>query len=136
MPVTRAELQNSYIANHVGRTNKLVVSMFTTVCDEIDIANQYGCTKLQKDLTYIQYWSDFLIDKLVDMLKAHFVDSTIIVINRQILISWNIDVNLIKPEPEPVPSNKKGNVENENIKIEISVPSQIRTRSSYAVRSY
>ena len=102
--------------------NKLIDDMFSRICNDVNTANLYGFKNYTKDVKYVQFWRDEFTNKVVKKLRDHYVDSTITSINGTIHIDWSFTINendvYVNDETE------------ENVKINITLPARIQTRSS------
>lgn len=161
MPITRSDLRKQYEQFNATATDSLVKRMFDTICDEITISNSYGSTKCCVELKYKSaYWTQPLVDRVVNMLKNHYTDSYIYTYDKAITIDWTLSdspdlgterseaefltnslersrgevVNNDSETNEPLVTVKTSQVDsdekNDNIQINISLPSRVSTRSS------
>ena len=126
MTITRTELKKQYEQNHNVMTDQLVKDMFTRIRNEVTSCNFYGSTIYSKDFNYVQYWNQSLIDKVVVMLKEYYIDSKVLSCNKVIYIDWSLPKDDITITDHILNDDEKDN----NIQINISLPSRIRTRSS------
>ena len=135
MPVTRSELRKQHKQNHVDATHSLVLRMFQTICDEVTTYNNYGMTKYCIVMRYKpDYWMQQpLIDRVVEMLKAHYTDSHIYTHDGTISIEWtwadNFADNFAGSDSCTPVVDLNCDEQNENIQINITLPRRV-TRSS------
>ena len=140
MPITRSELRKQYERNHQTATDNLVKRMFQTICDDVTTYNNYGLTKYCMELKYRSaHWTQPLVDRVVDMLKAHYIDSHIYTFDKAITLEWTFQEHFAdksdvvtdsSTNSEPVvdikTSSVDGNEKNGNIQINISTRSSSR----------
>ena len=88
MPVTRHELRKQYEQNHKSATEALVQSTFHSICDEVTICNNYGNTTYKMDFSYRAYWTQPLVDRVVEKLKTHYTDTHIYSCDKVIYMTW------------------------------------------------
>ena len=130
MPITRSELREQREKNQTTASAKMIEKMFDSICHEVDTCNSYGGTTHTIDLRYRPHWSLPLVNRLVEQLKAHFIDSHVWECDKSVMIEWNIDDNIVADSS----NNSVINVNNltgdeDNIQINISFPTRV-TRSS------
>ena len=131
MPITRSELREQREKNQKNASAKMIDNMFDSICHDVTTCNMYGSTTHTIDLRYRMHWTQPLMDRLVEKLKAHYIDSHIWECDKAVRIEWNIDDSDIV---EDSPTNSVIDVKNvsgdpENIQINISFPTRV-TRSS------
>ncbi len=134
MPITRSELRKQREINQKSATEGLIKNMFHSVCSEVTICNSYGTTTHKVNLKYSAYWSQPLVDRVVEMLQAHYIDSHIWTCDKAIMIEWTFadhfsdgDIAADSAANSVIDVNRS-NVD-EDIQINISFPSRV-TRSS------
>jgi hypothetical protein len=128
MPITRLELQKQYQQNYQAVTEHLVKDMFSRICGYISSCNNNGTTHYSKNFNYTEGWNQSLIDKVAEMLKEYYVDSKILSCNNVIYIDWSIpNTDIITTTTD---HNLNVDEKDNNIQINISLPSGTRTRSS------
>lgn len=122
MPVTRSQLHEDYVKSENAQLNNHIDKMFFHICNEVNTSNLYGFKTYTKDVKYTQFWKKEYTDKVIEKLKAHFTDSIINSINDTIYIDWTLPTENITTS---VQDEKE-----ENIEINITLPSRISTRAS------
>ena len=128
MTITRLELKKQYEQNHKSVTEHLVKDMFSRICSYISSCNNNGTTSYSKNFIYTEGWNQSLIDKVAEMLKECYVDSKILSCNSVIYIDWSLPKDDIITVIDG--QNLRDDEKDNNIQINISLPSRIRTRSS------
>ena len=129
MPITRAELLRKYQECHVHMIDELITSSFYDISKQVNIANSYGNTSFTQDYKFRPFWTPSLVQKLVDKLKLHYIDSKIHVSDdTRLTIDWTLDNVVSDVSNDTVVVNTSE--DEKNIQIKITVPSRIRTRSS------
>jgi len=139
MSITRSDLKKQYEQNYTIETNNLINDMFNKICNDIHTTNNYGSTCYQKELFYVQFWTNSLCKKLVTMLKNHYIDSNVYLHECRITVDWSIpndDItnSVVVDEGYTVRKSSDQNLSDDgkdnNIQINISLPSRVSTRSS------
>jgi len=146
MSITRSDLKKQYEQNYTIETNNLINDMFNKICNDIHTTNNYGSTCYQKELFYVQFWTNSLCKKLVTMLKNHYIDSNVYLHECRITVDWSIpndDITntVVVGQMDEVPQQQNLKVtsslsseenfgKDNNIQINISLPSRVSTRSS------
>lgn len=127
MTVTRSQLNNDFVNSNNVHIEHFIDDMFKRVCNEVKLHNMYGFTKYTKDFKYTQYWRTEFSDKLVEKLKNYYTDSIVTSMNDYITIDWTLPKNNITTSVHENDTNET----TQDIEINITLPSRIRTRSSY-----
>lgn len=145
MPVTRSDLKKQYNQNNKILKDNLINEMFNCICNDVNKSNNYGITTYNKNLRYQPYWCEAFSNRLLEMLKEHFIDSKIVLHDASITVDWTLlDENITEPvcevqkpaavtnvdDSNAVTDDQSVNDDENNIKINIIMPSPMRTRSS------
>ena len=128
MAITRLELQKQYEQNHMIVTEQLVKDMFNLIRSQITTCNNHGTTLYSKNFNYTEGWNQPLCDNVAEKLKEYYVDSKILSCNKVIYIDWSLPKNDITTSV--IDDQNLSDDGKDNIQINISLPSRIRTRSS------
>ena len=128
MPITRAQLQQEYQETHVQAKTQIVTRMFEEIRREITIANQCGNTSFTKDFKFYMHWNTGgLIEPLVTMLREYYIDSEFITVDTMVKVDWSL------PRPArqgPVIHVQENPTSEQNIQINITLPSRVQTRAA------
>jgi len=128
MPVTRAQLQQDYQENHVRVKTQIVTKMFDDICRQITTANHCGNTSYTMNLMYSMYWEDnaAMIESLATMFREYYIDSEVTVVEKKIKVDWSLP----RPPPPPQPQVRVDTPSEQNIQINITLPSRVMTRAA------
>jgi hypothetical protein len=101
--------------------------MFDEIRREITIANQCGNTSFTKDFKYYMHWNTGgLIELLVTMLREYYIDSEVITVDTMVKVDWSLS----RPARPPQPQVRVDTPSEQNIQINITLPSRVMTRAA------